>query len=325
MFKGNNNLVVGLFVTIAIVAFVGFILWLTGRSGDEDVARFSLMFEKDVTGLAVGGPVNYMGVSIGSVIQMEIVRRDVVNTSADKTKDDQQSILIRVDIEVLERTPVDGRTFASLAFQGITGVAVVNLDSDTGRPTPLKVTDDSPYPLIPVRQIGFAAVLSGAPRIVDRLDSLLIQANELLGEQNRASIGRSLENVESLTQSLAGSSETIAALPGDISQTLADIQIVAHQLKTLVVDVQPGIHSTLTNLNRSSENLANLTEQLDGWMTQNEANLQRFVEEGLGEAPELISGTRQTMRDLEKLLLTLQEDPSQLIHRPQDESLEIEP
>ena len=60
-------------------------------------------------------------------------------------------------------------------------------------------------------------------------------------------------------------------------------------------------------------------------MTENEASLQRVVEEGLGVAPALFSGTRQTMRVLEKLLATLQDDPSQLIHRPQADSLEIQP
>jgi phospholipid/cholesterol/gamma-HCH transport system substrate-binding protein len=311
VFKGNNNLIVGLFVSLAILAFVGFILWLTGRSGTEEMSRYSLLFEKDVSGLAVGGPVKYMGVNIGSVIQMQIVG--------------DQNILIRVDIEVFETTPVNSRTFASLAFQGITGVAVVNLQSDPGKHEAIKLTPDIPYPVIPVRQLGIAAVLSGAPAIVERLDRALVQVNELLGEENRSSINRSLSNVESLTESLAGSKDTIAALPADLNRTLSEIQNVVRQLQGMVGEVQPDIKSTLANLDRSSENLANLTERLDDWMMQNEANLQRFVEDGLGEAPALISGARQTMRELDKLLHTMQENPSQLIHRPQEDTLEIEP
>ena len=312
MFKGNNNLVVGLFVSIAIVVFVGFILWLTGRSGTEEMERYSVLFEKDVSGLAIGGPVKYMGVNIGSVIQMEIVRHG--------------GILIRVDIEVLKSTPVDSDTYASLAFQGITGVAVVNLDSDEeGRHEPLKPAKDTPYPLIPVRQIGIAAVLSGAPRIVDRLNDLLVQANELLGEDNRASISRSLSNVEALTESLADSKDTIANLPAGLDQTLAEIRVVVGELKGMVEVVQPDVQSAMAGLQSSTTSLANLTAQLDDWMTRNEANLERFVKDGLGEAPALIDSASQTMRDLEKLLATLQEDPSQLIHRPQQDSLEIEP
>lgn len=311
MFKGNKNFVVGLFVTIAIVAFVSFVLWLTGRSGVEEMKRYSMFFERDVSGLAIGGPVKFMGVNIGSVISMEIAGK--------------QDIHVRVDIEILESTHVDSGTFGSLAFQGITGVAVVNLSSDAGAHEPIGLTPGSPYPVIPVRDVGFAAVLSSAPRIMNRLDGLLSQANMLLGEENRGSIARSLGNVESLTESLAGSKDTIAALPADVNRTLSDIRGVIAQLQEVVGQAQPDINSTLENLNRSSENLASLTARLDTWMQDNQAALNRFVEDGLGEAPALISGTRQTLRELEKLVSELQRDPSQLIYKPREDALEIEP
>jgi len=311
MFKGNKNFIVGLFVSIAMAAFIGFVLWLTGHSGVEEMKRYSMMFDRDVSGLAVGGPVKYMGVSIGSVIQMEIVG--------------EGNILVRVDIEILENTPVNSGTFASLAFQGITGVAVVNLDSDKGTHKPLTLTPGVEYPVIPVREVGFAAVLASAPKIMARLDQLLSQANELMGEENRDSITRSLGNVESLTGSLADSREVIAALPADLNRTLADIQTVVGRLNELVTQLQPGINSTMNNLNHSSENLANLTASLDTWMKENEANLSRFVDEGLGEAPALISGARQTLRELQKLVAELQNDPSQLIYRPREDTLEMEP
>lgn len=311
MFKGNKNFAVGLFVTIAIVAFVSFVLWLTGRSGVEEMKRYSMFFERDVSGLAIGGPVKFMGVNIGSVISMEIAGK--------------QDIHVRVDIEILESTHVDSGTFGSLAFQGITGVAVVNLSSDAGVHEPIGLTRGNKYPVIPVRDVGFAAVLSSAPRIMNRLDGLLNQANMLLGEENRGSIARSLGNVESLTESLAGSKDTIAALPADVNQTLSDIRGVVAQLQELVGQAQPDINSTLENLNRSSENLASLTARLDTWMKDNQAALNRFVEDGLGEAPALISGTRQTLRELEKLVSELQSDPSQLIYKPREDALEIEP
>ena len=56
MFKGDRNFTVGLFVTLAIAVFVAFVIWLTGRSGAEELSRYSLKFERDVSGLAVGGP-----------------------------------------------------------------------------------------------------------------------------------------------------------------------------------------------------------------------------------------------------------------------------
>jgi hypothetical protein len=49
------------------------------------------------------------------------------------------------------------------------------------------------------------------------------------------------------------------------------------------------------------------------------------MEEGLGEAPGLIREANAALRDLEKLVMELKDDPSQLIYRPADASVEIEP
>jgi len=311
MFKGDRNFTVGLFVSISITAFIVFVLWLTGRSGDEEMARYSLKFGRDVSGLAVGGPVKYMGMNVGSVIDMDL--------------ETGGGVRVRVDIEVLTSTPVNQGTYASLALQGITGVAVVNLASESGEHDPLPEPPRGKYPEIPVRDVGFAALLSSAPEIMAKLDHLLTQAGELLGQDNRDMIGGTLQNVETLTTSLAGSSEQLAALPQDLSATLAEIQATASDLRSMLGQVQPELSSTIANINRSSENLASLTGHFDEMLRDNEDDFERFMQEGLGEAPALLRESRATLRDLEKLLAELKGDPSQLIHRPPTDALEMDP
>jgi len=311
MFKGNKNLIVGLFVAIYIAFFVGFVLWLTGRSGAEEMNRYSMLFQRDVSGLSVGGPVNFMGVNIGSVTGMQLLRRE--------------DMTVRVDIEVLESTPVDSGTFASLAFQGITGVAVINLSSDPGSHAPIEMTAGVEYPVIPVRDVGFSALLARAPEIMDGLDDLLTQANELLGEQNRAAISKTLEDLQLIISALAESKETIARLPDELSQVLAGVQDTIGQLQGVIKGVEPNLLSTMENVNRASEKLASLTSRLDKLVEENEAEIHRFVEEGLGEVPELLNNASQALRELEKLIQELADNPSQLIHRPREDELEIDP
>ena len=311
MFKGNKNLIVGLFVAISIAVFVGFVLWLTGRSGAEEMNRYSMLFQRDVSGLSVGGPVSFMGVNIGSVTGMQLVRRE--------------DMTVRVDIEVLESTPVDSGTFASLAFQGITGVAVINLSSDPGSHAPIELTAGIEYPVIPVRDVGFSALLARAPEIMDGLDDLLTQANELLGEQNRAAISKTLEDLQLIISALAESKETIARLPDELSQVLAGVQDTIGQLQGVIKGVEPDLLATMENVNRASEKLASLTSRLDKLVAENEAEIHRFVEEGLGEVPALLNNASQALRELEKLIQELADNPSQLIHRPREDELEIDP
>ena len=161
-------------------------------------------------------------------------------------------------------------------------------------------------------------MLSSAPEIMAKLDSLLTRAGELLGEDNRKQVSDALQNVEQLTSALAGSSETLAALPRDIQATVGD-------LRGMLVQAQPDLTAALANINRSSENLASLTARIDEMLQQNQSDLGRFVQEGLGEAPALLRESRAALRDLEKLVAELQRDPSQLIHRAPSDALEMDP
>ncbi|MBT8047456.1 MAG: MCE family protein [Xanthomonadales bacterium] len=311
MFKGDRNFAVGLFVSIAIASFVIFVVWLTGRTGTEEMKRYSLLFHKDISGLSVGGPVKYMGMNIGTVVAMQLEQRN--------------GIRIRVDIDILESTPVDHGTFASLALQGITGVAVVNLASDPGDHAPLEKIAGEPYQIIPVRVVGFSALMASAPEIMGKLDHLLTKAGEILGEENQATVAGTLENIEGLTASLAEERETIAEIPGNLNTTITDIQATVLQLQEMISQLQPGIHTTVENINQSSRHLASLTSRVDGLLRDHQSDMSHFMQEGLAEAPALMMETRAALRSLEKLVMELQHDPSQLIYRPAVNSVEIEP
>jgi phospholipid/cholesterol/gamma-HCH transport system substrate-binding protein len=311
MFKGDRNFAVGLFVSLAIVILVTFVIWLTGRTGAEELTRYSLMFHKDVSGLTVGGPVKFMGMNIGSVVKMSLERDD--------------GITVRVDIDILESTHVDSGTWASLALQGITGVAVVNLATEPGQHPPLETLPGNDYAVIPVRIVGFSALMASAPEIMGKLNNLLTQASEILGEENQNAIAGTLENIENLTDSLAQERETIAAIPGNLNQTLSDMQSTIRQLQDMISQLQPGINSMIDNASQTAANLASLTNRLDNILREHEDDVGQFLEEGLAEVPALMSEARKALRDMEKLVQELQHDSSQLIYRQADNSVEIEP
>ena len=311
MFKGDRNFAVGLFVSLAMAFLITFVIWLTGRTGAEELTRYSLMFHKDVSGLTVGGPVKFMGMNIGSVVKMSLER--------------EEGIKVRVDIDVLESTHVDSGTYASLALQGITGVAVVNLATEPGEHPPLEILPGNDYPVIPVRIVGFSALMASAPEIMGKLNNLLTQANEILGEENQNAISGTLENIENLTDSLAQERQTIAAIPGNLNQTISDMQVTIRQLQDMISQLQPGINSMIDNASKTAETLASLTNRLDTILREHEDDVGQFLEEGLAEVPALMNEAQQALRDMEKLIQELKYDSSQLIYRQADNSVEIEP
>ena len=306
----NKNFAVGLFVAVALAAFIAATLWLTGSRSSEPSVNYSMFFEKDVGGLMLGGPVFYLGVEVGTVTSMNIVPGNPVR--------------VRVDARVLKSVPIDGGTYASLAFQGITGVAVIKLYADPGIHDPLQVTKESRYPMIEVRDTGFSALLTKAPAIIEKLDSVLVQINQVLGDENRELVGGILEDVASVTGAMDAQKETIAELPAAINASLEQLNSSLAQIKSMAARVEPGLLSSIENLDQMTQNLVEITARVEQWAATNDVEVNAFMSQGLGELPVLVSEAQITLREIQKLVKELREDPSALIYQPNEESKEVE-
>ena len=176
----NSYLVVGIFVSVGIITLIVMSLILAGGRSAEPSTRYTVFFERDISGLTLGAPVRYLGVAVGQVDAMRL-------TTADSTR-------VRVDLEVLQSTPVTTATYASLAFQGVTGVAFISLAADQDERAGILTADEFEYPVIPPRDVGLAALLSDGPEIAQKVTELLDRASQLLDENNQMALSRSLAN-----------------------------------------------------------------------------------------------------------------------------------
>jgi len=306
----NSYLIVGAFVSIGIVTLIVMILSFAGGRSTEPNVRYTVFFERDISGLTLGAPVRYLGVGVGQVVDMSLTTK--------------QGTKVRVDLEVLQSTPVTTATYASLAFQGVTGVAFISLAADQNRQTNKLVADDFEYPVIPTRDVGLAALLSDAPAITHKVTELLDRASRLLNEENSAALSRSLSNIEKLTESLAGDDDAMASLADRLRTVLGEIENTFKQVQATLDQAEPDLLATMTKLNQASSNLADISARLDGWLTDNDRDMKQFISGGLGQMAVLIADTRSTMRELEKLLAELRENPSQLVYKSNNEPVAVE-
>ena len=306
----NRNLSVGLFVVAALAIGGVLTVWFTGKLGDEPMARYQVLIDSDVSGLTLGGPVFFMGVQVGDVANLSIVPGNPAR--------------VRVVIRVRVGTPVDTATWATLAAQGITGVSVINLYHDAGEGVPLAPPPGEDLPVIPYRDTGFSALLSGAPRVLDKIDELLTNANALLGENNRQAVNAVLTDVERLTDALAAQEDRLATLPGALEETLTELRGVIGQVDVLLADAGPQASAAMVNVASATARLDRMTERLDGWLERHDEDMRALTADGLAQVPALMDDTRDALRELEKLLESLRQDPSRALYQPASNAIVVE-
>lgn len=207
-----NHVWVGAVTLVLLATLAAFIIWIA-RINDNARNEFDIFFKQSVDGLAKGSGVDYNGVPVGQIKQIELWPQD--------------PSFIRVRISVDKKVPVTVGTTATI--QGsFTGVADIQLEGAV-KDAPL-LTEPGPegVPVIPTKRGGLGEILSNAPLLLERLATLTENLNLMLSEENRRSITGILKNTDKMTKDLSAATPQVRA-------TLSELQATLNQAtKTLV-------------------------------------------------------------------------------------------
>ena len=207
-----NHVWVGAVTLVLLATLAAFIIWIA-RINDTARNEYDIFFKQSVDGLAQGSGVDYNGVPVGQIKEIELWPQD--------------PSFIRVRVKVDKKVPVTVGTTATI--QGsFTGVADIQLEGAV-KDAPL-LTEPGPegVPVIPTKRGGLGEILSNAPLLLERLATLTENLNLLLSDENRRSITGILRNTDKMTKDLS------AATP-QVRDTLAELQVTLNQAtKTLV-------------------------------------------------------------------------------------------
>lgn len=302
MYERTNYLAVGIFVLLGALALFVVGIWVAEVGQTVPTTTYTVIFERDVNGLSEGGPVRYMGVDVGEVSAIRLSHA--------------QGTAIEVEISIVSSTPVDSGTYASLAYQGITGVAFVNLAADPGEHERLPVPAGQDYPIIRTRDVGIAALLNSGPDVLARMNTILDSAGLLLGEENRSSATQILQNLDRITGALADEQDALSGMPARVNESLDKLVATLDLAAEITSDAGPDLLAALQNLRETTDNLAGSTERFEQWLVENDAAIDSFLSGGVGETAALMTDTRAALRELEKLGTKLRSDPSYIIYKP---------
>jgi phospholipid/cholesterol/gamma-HCH transport system substrate-binding protein len=158
----------GLFVIVLSVAAAFFAVWLS-RTGNDDDVLYRIHFDESVSGLALGEPVKFVGVDVGTVKSMSI---DTTDTH-----------WVQVDVKLRKDAPVKTDTKATLKTKGITGVSFIELSGGSADAQMLvAATPAGEVPEIPAEKSALTTVLEQLPKVIAKFSAIEDKAKKVVSD-----------------------------------------------------------------------------------------------------------------------------------------------
>jgi phospholipid/cholesterol/gamma-HCH transport system substrate-binding protein len=282
-------LAVGVFVIAFAVALIGAAIWL----GKDRTAysQYTIASREGVSGLQPEALVKLRGVVVGRV---ETIRFDPADAR-----------VVLVTIAVAKGTPIATSTYAQLGYQGITGLSYIQLEDD---PRAASAQPLAAAHTIAMRPSLFDRLATAGPELIDKVNVVVQRAGELLGDENRQSVTRSLANVEQAAEQIGGLARKLN--PG------------ADAIEPLAADARATLakaNEALTRIAELSDDLKQRTKALDevGRAATQVGTLGKDVDAAVPRLEQLLRELSRNSRTLDRLLADLDAQPqSVLLGRP---------
>ncbi|WP_448662979.1 MlaD family protein [Sphingomonas sp. CJ20] len=283
----SNHVLVGAVVLILLAVLALFIVWLAQLSGGNE-REYDIFYKQSVDGLSRGSQVTFSGVPSGQV-------KDIAFWQPDPS-------LVRVRISVQEQVPILEGTTASI--QGsFTGPSTVQLDGAVKGAPPIVCPRENSrascplgVPVIPTKTSGLGALLSSAPKLLERISTLTERLGNLLDDKNQASISGILANTNRLTKSLADRGPEIAATLAETRTAIQQFGTATEQIGQLAATtngvVTEDIKPTIANLNKTIASARKSMETLDSTIGAAQPGIQVLSKKTIPEIGQLVQDLR---------------------------------
>jgi phospholipid/cholesterol/gamma-HCH transport system substrate-binding protein len=279
----------GIFVVAVTVLLVALAAWLTRDTGERD--PYEISTRETVTGLQEQAAVRYRGVDVGKVSAIGFDPKVTGN------------VLMRLEID--REAPVTQDTFATLSFQGVTGLAFVQLD-DTGKPAPRLKPEDGHPPRIPLKPGLLSKLAAKGEVILDRVEQLTGRMNQLLGDDNQKRFSSALENLGTAAADASQLAKRLdSTVASRVDPAMASVQKGADEVSKAASDfgkTARRLNEKDGPMDRLAEGTQALSHAADSFNSATLPRINRVTEE-----------TSRAVRQLARTANTVNDNPQSLI------------
>jgi len=300
----SHALAAGLFVIVVTALLAGLGLWLTRDTANY--MRYELSSPESISGLQPQAAVYYKGVMVGKV------------THVGFDGEASGNILMRLNINA--DTPLSDTTYATLGYQGVTGLAHIQLD-DSPMPVQRPPEGASGLPRLPLHTSSLSRLTTQGPALLAQVQETAERINRLLGDDNQQhfalaleQLGQTARNVDTLAQRLETSVTTylnpaLAALPQLAQDAHITLQAL-HQAGSQAAAVAQEVGTTLQALNRDGGALQAMAQGA----RDISAVAQQFNHTTLPRLHQAADATAQAARRVGRMAEGISDTPQSLIY-----------
>ena len=295
----SHALIAGLFTLLLGIAAALSMWWFGGKT--EVTRDYLVVTSKSVSGLNPQAQVRYRGIRVGRVESIDLDRGDSRNIL----------ILIRIRDDV----PVTEGAVARLGYQGVTGIAHIQLDYDESASqgpaasrAPLLATADGP-PRISMEDSLVDALTDTGADTLKEIHRLVANINRFLSPENRKTMTHTLNNLAAASDNAREASAQLQqALSGQnlraLQATLKNAEYAAGQAGPFLAEARglvsrlqsvsdkldlalggPASAATLPRLNELGRDLAATSRQLGRVLQMLEDRPQSLILGGRKQMP----------------------------------------
>ncbi len=319
-----NYALIGTFVLIALAAAVGFVMYITGSSFDEEFDDYQIAFQGPVRGLSRGSEVRFNGIGVGEVIDIRLDREDP-NT-------------VLANIQVDSSTPVDTNSYAQLEPLGLTGLNYLQIFAG-GEEYPL--IKDMPgagdSPRIEGRTDQLSAIIEGGGSAVEQAQMALSQVNKLFSDEAVADVHGILSNVNRITAELDVSEfdmDNVNGLIGEFRQTVRNVGELARNandtlakvdvvVETQVPAIADRILLTMNEVDETLNAFQGTAEGADELVVDVRDAVNRLSNSGLTDLEETVDAIRRLVLSLGRVADALEQSPLEFISGTEADVVEL--
>jgi phospholipid/cholesterol/gamma-HCH transport system substrate-binding protein len=280
----SHALVAGIFTLALLAAAIFIALWLNRDS--ETRVPYEIATRLSIPGLNAQAAVRYRGLEVGKVDGIVF--------------DPKIAGQILVRMSVRPDTPITKSTYGTLGYQGVTGIAYVELDDDGSNPVRLPSSKDH-VARIEMRPSLFDQLQNRGLAILMQTEDVTRRVNNLLSDEHQQAIldafnkvGKAADEIQTIPRQLQPTLAKLPALTTEMQLTFASVNKLAKDAGTLTAN----LNETAAQLNAPDGPVAKMSTTFDQVQS---------------EMTPLAHDARATLRALNRTLDNLNNQPQSIL------------